>query len=101
MSVKNPCKNCGEELILEQEEVKTLEIIQTNQFKEWWNANCFYLDYASRREVALLIAHAHDYADNGPTGRTVWQILINTWRALSEGIGYEYLPEPETNQGHT
>lgn len=62
------------------------------KFREWWDANCFYLDPKSRKEIIPLINYAHWYARNHKKGE-VWEYLDKAIEAVTKGIGFEYLPE--------
>ncbi len=61
--------------------------------REWWNANCLFLDAQSRSEMVGLLNLAHYYADDMKFGKEVWPSLRTTLKAIVRGIGVEYLPE--------
>ncbi len=72
--------------------------------RQWWNGNCLLLDRVSRQKMIGLFNLAHMYArqKQGPaepkvqTGEGVWERLDESFKAIMEGIGTEYLPEMES-----
>jgi hypothetical protein len=70
-----------------------------NRAQEWWNGNCLYLDPASRKNMIGLMNLSHMYAQRFNSTNpvvaqaigTVWERLQETAKAISDGIGVEYL----------
>lgn len=62
------------------------------KFRDWWNANCFYLDPKSRIEIIPLINYAHQYTRE-PKRVDIWGQLEKVEKAITTGIGREYIPK--------
>lgn len=64
------------------------------EFRDWWNANCLYLDDESRKNIIPLINHSYAYAKkDDEIDNSVWDYLNKTLSSLTCGIGVKYLPD--------
>jgi len=73
--------------------------------RKWWNNNCLFLDKYSRTKMIGLFNLAHSFANEKQRpvqqevrlGDAVWNRLDESFKAIMEGIGTEYLPEMKSN----
>ena len=69
--------------------------------REWWKGNCLFLDNNSRTKMHGLFNLVHSYANEKQRpvqqavnlGDAVWNRLDESFKAIMEGIGTEYLSD--------
>ena len=65
------------------------------EMREWWKANCLYLDPRSRKAFLDLFTNLHEYAASytHEDAKECLELTAITAKKIVQGIGEEYIPE--------
>ena len=71
--------------------------MKSSRAREWWDANCLYLDDASRAQLVYFIeaARAEAACEPLPSGLDPVRVYRDAPRAVQEGIGMKHLDVKE------